>query len=59
MGFNTRLDEIHAALLNILLPHLDDHNRERAEIAAQYCEHLNDLDVGLPAVLPSDQFTFI
>jgi dTDP-4-amino-4,6-dideoxygalactose transaminase len=35
-GRNSRMDEVQAAILSALLPHLNDANRERAEIAARY-----------------------
>lgn len=36
LGFNSRLDEIQAAVLSALLPHLDAANAERRAIAARY-----------------------
>ncbi|MDP3899249.1 MAG: DegT/DnrJ/EryC1/StrS family aminotransferase [Mesorhizobium sp.] len=48
---NTRLDEIQAAVLRVMLRHLDDGNRERAEIAAFYRSELADLVV-LPRADP-------
>ena len=36
-GVNSRLSEMQAALLRVKLPHLDEDNRRRAEIAARYC----------------------
>ena len=36
VGTNSRLDELHAALLRTRLPKLDAHNARRAEIAARY-----------------------
>jgi dTDP-3-amino-3,4,6-trideoxy-alpha-D-glucose transaminase len=36
IGFNSRLDELQAAVLNVMLDHLDEGNRERARIAAEY-----------------------
>ncbi|KQP60673.1 DegT/DnrJ/EryC1/StrS family aminotransferase [Methylobacterium sp. Leaf108] len=36
LGFNARLDEIHAAILLALLPHCDAGNAERRAIAARY-----------------------
>ncbi len=36
LGFNSRLDEIHAAILRIKLPLLDDMNEKRRRIAKRY-----------------------
>lgn len=35
-GFNSRLDEIQAAMLRVKLHHLEDNNRRRRELAGQY-----------------------
>jgi dTDP-4-amino-4,6-dideoxygalactose transaminase len=35
-GTNSRLDELHAAMLRVKLPYLDARNRRRREIAAYY-----------------------
>jgi len=42
-GTNSRLDELHAAMLRIKLKHLDARNRRRAAIAAYYSERLGQL----------------
>jgi dTDP-4-amino-4,6-dideoxygalactose transaminase len=50
-GFNSRLDEVQAAILDVLLDHLDDGNRERARIAAEYRRVLSP-DAGAGFGLP-------
>lgn len=49
VGYNSRLDEIQAAVLSALLPYVDEGNRERAEHARHYFEHLGRFGVDLPA----------
>lgn len=50
-GFNSRLDELQAAVLNVLLPHLDEANQERRHFARQYTQRLQSVmsvEGGLP-----------
>jgi dTDP-4-amino-4,6-dideoxygalactose transaminase len=49
-GINSRLDELHAAMLRVRLRHLDEWNARRARIAAMYFEGLKAADVLLPTV---------
>src|SRR5688572_32500920 len=48
VGYNFRLEEIQAAVLNVKLPHLDKWNDGRRERAARYNELLNETDLVLP-----------
>ncbi len=50
IGYNSRLDELQAALLRVKLPCLDAANQHRAEIARQYRAGLSGLDLVLPGV---------
>lgn len=47
-GWNSRLDEMHAAILRVKLKHLDEDNQNRVKLAEQYLEDLQDLPLGLP-----------
>ena len=49
-GMNSRLDELHAAMLRVRLRHLDEWNARRARIAGMYFEGLKTADLMLPAV---------
>jgi dTDP-3-amino-3,4,6-trideoxy-alpha-D-glucose transaminase len=52
-GFNSRLDELQAAILLAKLPGLDVGNQRRREIAAAYADGLRDLPwIVLPAEAP-------
>lgn len=50
VGANSRLDELQAGLLRVRLPHLDEMNREKAEIAAEYTARLQNTKLVLPKV---------
>ena len=47
-GFNSRLDELQAAILNIKLLKLDEDNAKRRKVAKYYCEHINNPAIILP-----------
>lgn len=49
-GFNSRLDEIQAAVLRVKLKHLDEWNRRRQEIAAFYLQNLAGTGLTMPTV---------
>jgi len=50
IGYNSRLDELHAAFLRVKLTVLDEWNARRKDIAAQYSKLLKRADVILPHV---------
>ena len=47
-GLNSRLDELHAAVLDVKLPYLDADNARRREIASYYRENITNPEVILP-----------
>jgi dTDP-4-amino-4,6-dideoxygalactose transaminase len=52
LGFNSRLDEMQAALLRVKLRHLDGWQAQRRRVASRYDELLSALDVVTPFVRP-------
>ncbi len=49
-GVNSRLDELHAALLRVRLKYLDEWNARRARVARMYLEGLSGAGLLLPEV---------
>ena len=47
-GWNSRLDEIQAAILRVKLKHLTEFNQRRISLANQYNDELAGLDLSLP-----------
>lgn len=50
LGYNRRLDELHAAVLRLKLKRLDAWNNQRQRAAGWYAEALRGLDIVLPRV---------
>jgi dTDP-4-amino-4,6-dideoxygalactose transaminase len=53
-GFNSRLDEIQAAILRVKLQSLADDNVKRRAIARRYHEAFKDLPITLPALVETE-----
>lgn len=54
-GLNSRLDELHAALLSVKLKYLDGDNNKRRQVAKKYVENLKGIK-NLELVLPDNIF---
>jgi dTDP-4-amino-4,6-dideoxygalactose transaminase len=53
VGYNSRLDEVQAAVLRVKLPGLDEANRRRRAVAARYSARLRGIPgLGLPGERP-------
>ena len=48
LGFNSRLDEIQAAVLSVKLKLLSEYNKKRHEIAMRYISEIKNSDIILP-----------
>ncbi|HLR52172.1 MAG TPA: DegT/DnrJ/EryC1/StrS family aminotransferase [Candidatus Avamphibacillus sp.] len=52
IGYNSRLDEIHATIILIGLKHLDDWNGQRRELAKRYKKNLQDIsNLKIPQIM--------
>ena len=57
-GRNSRLDEIHAAVLDVKLKHLDNDNSYRCMVASKYYEGINNSLILLPNRLPDESCVY-
>lgn len=57
-GYNSRLDELHAAILRKKLGHLDEYIAKRREIAERYDRLLADTALALPKTGPGNEHAY-
>jgi len=57
-GFNFRLDNLQAAILDVKLNHLSDWTKSRREVAERYQTNLSDLPIRLPKESDSSKHTY-
>lgn len=57
-GWNTRLDEMQAAVLRIKLRTLDDQNKKRVQLARIYGDSLKGIDLVLPEAINGTMHVF-
>jgi len=57
-GYNSRLDELQAAIVRVKLPHLRSWNARRVEIARRYSQAFRDLPLEVPLVAEGNVHVF-
>jgi dTDP-4-amino-4,6-dideoxygalactose transaminase len=58
IGYNSRLDELQAGVLNIKLPQLDTDNDKRIAIAKRYLKAITNKRIGLPYFSEANDHVF-
>ncbi len=58
VAYNSRLDDIQAAILRLKLRHLESWNDKRRAFAAEYSKALTGLPITLPSELPDRRHVF-
>jgi dTDP-4-amino-4,6-dideoxygalactose transaminase len=57
-GYNSRLDELQAAILRVKLSRLEQWNARRSEIAARYSAGLKNVPLELPVTVPGNTHVY-
>jgi dTDP-4-amino-4,6-dideoxygalactose transaminase len=57
-GWNSRLDELQAAILRVKLKHLEGWTRHRIALANRYNEAFKNLGIGLPVASPDTRHVY-
>lgn len=57
-GYNSRLDELQAAILRVKLSHLDTDNQARQALAGKYNTALKDCGIGIPKTRPDIEHAY-
>ena len=52
-SINRRMDEIHAAILNVKLNYLNENNKKREKIAKLYSDKIRNKNITLPQTIPN------
>ena len=58
VGWNSRLDEVQAAILRIKLKHIDLFNQQRRHVARHYSESLESLPIQTPKIFNNPSHAF-
>ncbi|MBN1475009.1 MAG: DegT/DnrJ/EryC1/StrS family aminotransferase [Syntrophaceae bacterium] len=58
IGYNSRLDEIQAAIIRVKLKRIDEYNEARRRNAAAYCSAINKKEIILPSAAPGCEHVY-
>lgn len=58
VGYNSRLDELQAAILRVKLRHIEAWNFRRRELASRYSAGLSSLGIGVPHEAPNARHAY-
>jgi dTDP-4-amino-4,6-dideoxygalactose transaminase len=58
IGYNSRLDELQAAILRVKMRHIEKWTERRRSLAPRYAQLLQDVEVGLPVEGPNARHVY-